>query len=179
MKNTLLALIACAIVFSINQSAQAQSNVMLGLSFMRMDYETAGAGLGNSESTRTILDLKAGYLTASGIYFGAVQDNRTDEVNDSEAERSALGATLGYHNSGWYIHGSYYVSSEIKSGNTTYEKGTGMGFDIGKNFDFVSAVFVGVQLSYKTFSYTEVNGVAQDNEIKSELNPMLSLGLKF
>lgn len=153
---------------------------MVGLSAMKLDTATDGPNVGNVESSTTILNLKAGYTMPSGLYFGGIYDSRTDQANSSKDERTGYGATIGYHNAGWFIDGSYFISSTYKlSSGTELTEGSGYGIDLGKNFDLTANIYLGLQLSYKSFTYNKAGAVTATNKIKSELTPMLNLGVNF
>ena len=151
----------------------------LGLSATKLDTNYDGPAFGgSSENSTTILGLKAGTYFGS-LYVGAVYDSRTDDSGSSKTERTGYGATIGYHQGGWFIDGSYYVSSTIKFGTVELTEGSGFGVDVGRNFDVMSNVFLGLQVSYRSFSYKKIGSVEQDNKLKSELTPMLNVGLAF
>lgn len=169
----------CAITLTSTQADAAGEAFRLGLSATKLDTSYDGPGFGgSSENSLTILGLKAGtYL--GRLYVGGVYDSRTDESGSSKTERTGYGATVGYHQGGWFIDGSFYLSSTIKSGSVEFQEGSGFGVDVGRNFNVMSNVFLGLQVSYRSFSYKKVNSVEQENKIKSELTPMLNLGLAF
>lgn len=168
----------------LSSEAQAQnsgdSGFMIGLSAMKLDTATDGPNLGNDESSTSILNVKAGFTLSSGLYVGAIYDSRTDESNGSKNERTGYGATIGYHNSGWFIDGSYFISSTYKLANgTELSEGSGYGIDLGKNFDLTANIYLGLQISYKSFTYNKAGPVTATNKIKSELTPMLNVGVSF
>lgn len=186
MRKTTLSIAAFVLgfIFCAPQLATAASagygGFMIGLSGIKFDISTDGPTLGNSESSTTLYDVKAGYTMANSIYVGAIYDGRTDTTNGSKQERTGYGVTVGYHNSGWFIDGSYFISSSIKlAGGGELTGGSGFGVDLGHNFDMSSNIYIGLQVSYKSFSYAKVNGADQTNKIKSELTPMLNLGVTF
>lgn len=180
-KIALTATVALATWFApTTSSASTDSGFMLGLSVMRLSTSYDGPQLGNGESTTTLLNGKIGYTMPTGLYFGGVYDLRTDENGGAKQERSSLGASLGYHSGGWFIDGSYYLSSAIKiPGGSELKEGSGFGVDVGRNFDIAQNVYLGVQVSWKSFSYKKFNSAEVTNKIKSELLPLVNLGLTF
>jgi hypothetical protein len=171
-----LIILIAASVFNMNQ-AQA---FKIGASIAKLDTSTDGSTLGTGENAMTILNLKAGTLVTGEIYVGGIYDSRTDDSSGSKTERTGYGATIGYHSNGWFLDGSFLLSSQIKtSGGTMIEGGSGYAIDLGRNFDVMSSVYLGLQISYKSISYTKVNGAEQSNKIKSELTPMLNVGVEF
>ncbi len=160
-------------------SASTDSGFMLGVSVMRLSTSYDGPILGNGESTTTLLSGKVGYTMPSGLYFGGVYDSRTDE-SGAKLERSSLGATVGFHRGGWFIDGSYYLSSTMKfSSGSELKEGSGFGVDIGRNFDIASNVYLGLQVSWKSFSYKKIDDLDSENKVKSELLPLVNIGLTF
>lgn len=171
LKIALLAFILCpreSLAFSI------------GLSVAKLDSSTDGNTLGKSENAMTILNIKAGTEISDGIFVGGIYDSRTDDSSGSKTERTGYGGTIGYHSNGLFIDGNIFLSSAIKTaGGTKLEGGTGFGIDLGRNFDVMSNLFLGLQISYRSISYTKVNGTEENNKLVSELTPMLNIGLKF
>jgi len=168
-----------AIAFTSVQAEAAGETFRLGLSATKLDTSYDGPAFGGSnESSITILGLKAGTYFGR-IYVGGIYDSRTDESGGSKSERTGYGATVGYHQGGWFIDGSYYLSSAIKSGSIEFKEGSGFGVDVGRNFDVMSNVFLGLQISYRSFSYKKLGNLDQENKLKSELTPMLNVGLAF
>ncbi len=184
-KATRFALVAATLISlstapSLSRAAGTDSGFMVGVSVMKLDDSTDGPNIGNVDSSTTLLLGKIGYTLSNGLYVGGVYDSRNDEANGSKNERSSLGATIGYHNSGWFIDGSYYFSSTLKlASGTELKEGSGFGVDLGKNFDVTSNLYLGLQVSYKSFTYTKAGGADATNKIKSELSPMLNLGVNF
>ncbi|CAN5663326.1 hypothetical protein BH10BDE1_BH10BDE1_15420 [soil metagenome] len=153
---------------------------MIGASIMQLNTKTDGPNIGDNDTSTTLLNGKAGYTMSNGLYIGGVYDSRTDETNGSKTERSGYGATVGYHNMGWFIDGSYYLSSTYKlSGGTELSGGTGFGVDVGHNFDILSNVYLGLQLSYKSFTYTKIPTGDATNKVTSETVPLLNIGVMF
>lgn len=175
-----ITLLGLSIAPSLSQAAGTDGGFMIGASIMKLDDSTDGPNLGTAESSTTLLSAKLGYTLGSGLYFGGVYDSRTDESNGSKTERSGMGATLGYHKSGWFIDGSYYLSATMKlAGGTELKEGSGFGVDVGKNFDVTNNLYLGLQVSYKSFTYTKAGANDATNKIKSELSPMLNIGVNF
>jgi hypothetical protein len=121
--------------------------------------ETQGTTL--SEFNQQIINLKLGYMDESGLYLGGAYDieNRSFGSSTSDQDRTSVGATLGYMNSGWSLLGTYYFQSELKIQSNTY-KGNGWTADFGYVYSFGS-VGIGPLLSYRHFVYDKVNGSTQ------------------
>ena len=163
-----------------NAQAASGNGFKIGISFFKLDTSTDGANLGNYDGSVTLLNGKIGYTMPSGLYFGGIYDARTDENNGAKAERTGFGGSVGYHNGGWYIDGALYISSTDKlSGGTELKEGTGFGVDLGHDFDLTPNIYLGLQLSYKSFTYSKAGSVDATNKYKSELSPMINLGVMF
>lgn len=161
-------------------AATGGSGFMVGLSVISLNESYDGTTVGNSESSRTVADVKMGMVMTSGLYVGGIYDSRNDDYSGSKQERTAFGATVGYHSGGWFLDGSVFLDSTLKlSSSSKLEKGTGFGIDLGRNFDITTNTYAGLQFSYKSISYTQVNGAEVSNKLKSETCPMLNVGVMF
>lgn len=161
-------------------AATGGSGFMVGLSYISLAESYDGTTFGTSEISRMVADVKMGMVMTSGLYVGGIYDTRIDENTGSKQERIAFGATIGYHNGGWFLDGSVFLDSTLKlSSSTKLEKGTGFGIDLGRNFDITTNTYAGLQFSYKSISYTQVNGAEVSNKLKSETCPMLNVGVMF
>lgn len=168
-----IALVLVSLMFS--SVALAAAGPQSTLSLFKYDYAVDGDSIGNGESTHTQYDFKLGYDFGNNIYAGFIYNSRTVDTGGADSKRTAYGGTVGYHGQAWFIDFSYFLSAEYED----YKKGSGMGLDLGYNHMLNSNVFLGVQWTYKTFTYTEVGGASEDNKEKSEMHPMLNIGVKF
>lgn len=164
-------------LFSVSSFAAESKGVKFGLSFFKYDTATEGPNLGDNTSSISIYDIKLGYLSDS-LYLGVIYDQKTIDSSGTD-QRTAYGVTVGYHNDGWFLDGSYFISAERDLGATVLKDGKGYALDVGYNHMMGSNVFVGLQASYKSFTYNKVGGASVTNKEKSELYPMLNLGIMF
>lgn len=172
-------ILACTLV---SGSVFAQSNMTgfkVELAAMRYSTSTEGPTIGDAETTTAIYDLKIGYIFPNGIYFGGISHTKNFDVNSTNEKRSASGATLGYHNAGWFGDFSYFLNAQREVGAIEFKDGTGYGLDVGYHSLISTNFFVGLQLSYKSFSYAKVNAKSETNKEKSEMYPMFNVGLIF
>lgn len=159
---------------------QAEANQLLfSIAGMKNDEKTEGPTIGNNDSQMTAINFKGGYILANGLYVGGAYDTRTDQSGSTQIERSSAGASIGYHNSGWYIDGTYYLTSNRKAGSNEYKEGSGFGADVGHRFAVSDPLHLGLQVSYRSFGYSKVNNTTETNKISSELMPMLLIALVF
>ena len=171
-----IGLAALIVILPLSSSA---NDLLFTLAALKNDIKTEGPSIGTVDSQMTSLNFKAGYVLTNGLYVGGTYDSRTDESNSGKAERTSLGASIGYHNSGWYLDGTYYLSSSRTVGSLEYREGSGFGADVGHRFTVSGPLQLGLQVSYRSFTYNKLNSTTQTNKISSELMPMLLIGLVF
>jgi hypothetical protein len=173
--------------FSHAYGVSIENGVLVGLSTTFSSTADDGPNIGTGETSLSYYDGKIGYLS-EGWYFGGIVTSATNKPSStSENKRSGYGATIGYHSSGFFLDTSYILSATYDvtaSGvNVTFEKGTGLIFDLGYNSMINESFFGGVQLTYRSFAYTEFKSLGAsttvDNKQKSEMYPMLNLGFVF
>jgi hypothetical protein len=182
MKTSILTAATLALVFAVIPfAAQAYStnNVELGLSLLKFDRETSGPTLGDATEKWTLYDLKLGYVFQNNVYLGGIYSAYKDDTGGSSNTRDMLGASVGYHNEGWFIDGSYLFQAKLDWGGATLKDGSGYAIDVGYNTMMGTNFYLGLQASYKSISYSQRDGVSETNKEKSELYPMLNLGLMF
>lgn len=160
--------------------AKEKDGIKVGLGIFKYDTSTEGSVVGTGEYSNTIYDLKLGSLS-NALYWGFIYSSRTAKSGSGGAEdkRTAMGATLGYHNEGWFLDLSYYLTAERAVGDIKLKDGSGFGFDVGHNRMVGNNLFVGIQATYKSFTYKKVDEVASENKEKSELYPMFNIGFMF
>ena len=153
------------------------SKFHLGLSGLKYDTKVSG-DTWNGKEERLHTDIKLGYVSDSGIYFGAVQSNYSESNSTSSPNRSSMGVTLGYRNDGWLFDATYFLSSTYTNGSVKFEDGSGYGIEFGYNFQMSSSFYLGLELATKSLSYKKVNSVAANNTF-TELMPLFNLGFYF
>jgi hypothetical protein len=158
-------------------TAQAEIAFSPAISYWKETVESDGV---KAESERTALDLRLGYVHASGLFLGGMYSMTSIDDDDLFAG----GPTLGFnHKNGFYALFTYFLASEYK-----YESGTkltdGMGpqIDIGWIFPLTSVFYIGPQISYRSLSYekAEASGVSADADVTiTNTSPYLTLWFKF
>lgn len=158
--------------------------VKIGLSALKYDVRSEGSTLGNGEYKNTYMDYKLGYLSNT-LYFGGVYSSYNRETSGSTTKRSLTGATVGYHNNGFFLDGTYYISGEVELPTLTKVKsGSGYAIELGYEVMVSSSAYLGLEGVYKSISYTKVVSSAgtesdADNKETPEIYPMLSVGIFF
>lgn len=171
------------ILFSSSVSmAAGGDSILLGVSFLKFDQESEGPDVGTGEESNTFYDVKLGFA-ASGLYLGGIYSVAGTETTSSESKRTGLGATLGFHGDVFFLDLSYFFQAEYEAGTVLLGEGKGYAADFGLNFPLSRNFYLGIQMSYKNFTFKnkEVLGVTTtpENKIVSELYPMINLGLMF
>jgi hypothetical protein len=181
--NKVLGFMMVLLMGSMSFAAYGSSAVLLDIGILKFDSETEGNQFGNGKSLNTYYDLKIGYLTGNDLYLGAIYSAYGQDNGVTQPKRSLYGVTVGYHNSGWYLDGSYFLDGQLDAGAVVYKKGTGFGIDLGYHYMVNTNFFFGLQGSYKSYSFAEYTVLSvtttSENKVKSEMYPMLVLGLTF
>lgn len=171
MKRILIALLTLGI------SSSAFASTLLGLSLTKYQWEGDGSSLSGKFDVMDY-DVKLGFAS-QGLYLGGIYSGRSQE----DFGRTAYGVSVGYHDGGFFVDGHYYLASTIKLASAEINKGSGFGADIGYNWMLKSSFYMGLQMSYKSFTYKQVSAggvdADQDNKEKSEMYPMVNLGFAF
>lgn len=166
------------VLTTLAMSSTAFASTLFGLSLLKYQTETEGTTIGASKGDVMNYDAKLGYAS-QGLYLGGIYSGRSQEDDN----RTAYGVTVGYHDGGFYIDGNYFISASVKLASSTLQKGTGFGADIGYNWMVSDMFYMGLELSYKSFTYTEVDNSGtltdEDNKEKSEMYPMINVGFAF
>lgn len=146
-------------------------------------------GSGSRRSTNeTFYDVKLGYALSNGLYFGGIYSGMTRRERAggpaNNFERSSYGASIGYVSGGWFLMGHYLIASDYKLGdNLTFTGGDGFQVDVGHWFQVAGQLYLGPQLTYRTWSYSDVKTPAGTQGVSgvkgSEFLPFLALALRF
>lgn len=169
---------------SVSFAASSGSGVLMSLGLLRFESETEGSTIGNSKGINTYYDIKLGYLIGNDVYVGGIYSSYGHDDGITQPKRSLYGATAGYHSDGWFLDLSYFIGGNYElSSNINLKNPSGLGIDIGYQAMVNSNFFLGVQGSYKSYTFKEVESsnvvVKEDNKVKSELYPMVLLGVVF
>ncbi|MBY0316716.1 MAG: autotransporter outer membrane beta-barrel domain-containing protein [Bdellovibrionales bacterium] len=175
------------LLFAFGVSEAQQIVFAPAFSYFKDETTNKNNAADDSESKRTMFDIKLAYLHYSGLYLGGIYT--TGKIGDDKT--SGVGPTLGYsHYSGFYALFSYYLMSKYEvdpntSGLTYRELSDGMGaqVDIGWVFPLTSTFSIGPQISYRSINYKKAEdgaGLEFDSDItKSSISPYVSLWFQF
>lgn len=180
MKQRLLMLMSVLSVLTGASLAQARggtsNGVMVSASAYMYNVTTDSSPGGKTDSKTSLYDLKLGYLSGNGLYLGGLYTIRSQENGSSESGK-ALGASVGYVGSeGFYLQGHYILSAE----KGDYSEGTGLQADFGYLTNVTGAMYVGVELSYRSIEYKKNSTIPGFEKMKmDELFPLLTVGFLF
>lgn len=152
MKN----LIVLPLFFVMLLSPSAFANGYIKLDGLYKSTETKDAS-GSEKGSETLINVGAGFITQGRWVIGGLYAMEKVKGGNSTVERTSYGPTLGWISgaaSGFYLLGTYFISSEFGDGY----KGTGYEVDLGYKMG-MGRVSIAPQLSYKSFEYDELNGV--------------------
>lgn len=157
-----LSVFVCAL-----SSARADGYFKLGASYMSTAVETSS---GDSDASRFLLDLGAGYVSEKGWAVGGMYS-----MESSDDDPKAYGISGGWitrRETGFYALGTYFISAK----NSSFENGWGYQADIGyritlRNFSLAP------QISYKKFTY-DIEGSDETVAI-SHIDPMFVAFVEF
>lgn len=129
-----------------------------GYTRLAIMYMSESSGQGStSEASRTLIDFGAGKLWGNGFTLGGMYGSEKNEYSTYSRNRTGIGPTIGWLKSktqGFYILGTYFINPTMTGGF----KGKGHQIDIGYRF-MLDKVSIAPQLSQKSFSYDEVDGM--------------------
>ncbi len=128
-----------------------------------------------SESNISIYDIKMGYLSASGLYWGGLYTVR-NQSGDTDQAGHAVGGSLGYFGAnGFYLKGHYILQAT----QGDYDEGTGVQGDFGYLAGVSGSFYVGVELTYRSIEYKKQLSAPIAGYKVSQLFPMLTVGFVF
>jgi hypothetical protein len=111
----------------------------------------------NQDFSVSGLDANFGLIMESGLYLGVLYGSSTvdDQALSTKPSLAHYGASLGFHSGGFFIHGHYLASAEIKKATATSDRtdGTGTQFDVGYIVNISGPFFLGGQVTSRTLEY--------------------------
>ena len=170
------------ISFLVLGASQSQADVLIKLG-LDLDNSTTKTTPGSSTKEDVLLtSLGLGYAMGSGVYLGAIYELQTDKTDTTETSLNQMGVSLGYVMGNGFVMFNYFAAATLKPLTTTEYTGTGMGVDLGYGFPIASSMKLGVQLNYRSLSYTKSTtaGVETDLDfVITNLSPSVFLSWKI
>lgn len=130
-------------------------------------------------------DLRAGYIIANGVYFGALYTNQSVSGLYSRSETS-LGNTIGYFTSNASILFSYYITSaQSESGpGTSFSRtgGTGFQVDAAMAYPLGWGINIAPMLTYKSLVFDKIENlgvISPSATVQTSLNPYIGFQYVF
>lgn len=177
MKKLLLVITMMAVA-TVAQARSSGNGVLLAFNaFIYQTTTTSNPGTSNDDNI-SIIDIKLGRLSDSGLYLGGIYSTRSHSgTNLTSDNGTALGASVGYMgDSGFYLMGHYYLSAEVAK----YKNGSGYQTDFGYLAAVSGAFQVGVELTYRNIEYKKNDDFPGLNSMAvKELMPMLTAAFTF
>lgn len=167
-------------------SSMDSGAIRIDLGLMRDDRTSNYNGQAAKDTQINHFNTKAGYVFPSGLYLGGEYEYSTfafETTNSSTETRSSYGPAIGYFNSGFYVIGTYFITSTYNypTGNyfsnaSAYMVELGYTYNIAGNFNLGAAI-VYANYSWNQFTASGVN-VTQTNA-QTDTYPCLNLGFSF
>lgn len=172
-------------LFALTSQAADQNgfSVNAAIFYANSESDLTKIGGSKSENSQTYYDLSLGYTWASGLYLGGIYGSHQDDSGNNEISENYLGASLGYHMSGWEFNAHYFLSAENETSSTTsLTDGSGIGVDLAYLWNINSNFRVGPQLGYRSFNYTKYKSSGSKTEADTSISytlPFIVFGLVF
>lgn len=166
-----LTLVALTVV-----SCTVRADVMLKLATIYLS-SSSGSGV-QTTTSRMLIDVNPAYITQKGWAFGGIYAQESINSTGSQTvARTSMGPSVGWvsrRENGFYAIAHYFFSSEVSP-----LKGSGYQADLGYKFK-IKKVALGLQMSYKGFTYTESNGTKlSEPQKETKIDPYFVLLIEF
>lgn len=171
------------IVLFLSSTSTAQ-DIMFGPSLLYYTWDETFEGSSDSELTATYMDFKLGAKVTTNVYVGGIYSTMTRESNGNERKRTGLGPSVGLMSGGLFLIAHYLLNVEyVRSNSDTLEEGSGLQVDFGYLSSIGSNVYVGPQLTWRSFSYKKHNQGGSTSTLSdtkhTETVPYLALAFMF
>lgn len=171
MKNT-IRILSTILVASFSTPVFAAGHVRLNALYW--SQETGQTT--QTKTTRTLLDIGAGYSWPSGLMVGGLYGTEKLKSDDNSTDRTSFGPSIGFvvKDTGPFIIGTYFIESE-------YEDFKGKGYEVDLGYKFkVSAFSLGLMLAYKKFEYDKNGSTTVSPPLTStHIDPYFSFWFEF
>lgn len=183
IRNGFRALIIIASVLLANPASHAdgQTGVALFPSFSLKQETGTLAG----DTTALHLDIRLGFLTASGLYFGFLY-SRTSTIGSNGINQSSYGNSVGYFYDYFSVIFTFFLTSTShESSNTsrvTRSEGSGYQLDFSYMFP-IGGMSIGPVLTYRTLTFgkeeTQDGQIANHGQTESYVYPFFGALFMF
>lgn len=135
-------------------------------------------GGGDTKTTRTLMDLGAGYIWPAGWTVGGLYSTETIKSGGLSMERKSMGPTVGWisqKQSGFYVLATYILKAEK---DPEFE-GTGYQGDFGYKFNIGRLSFA-PQLTYRHLNFDKYAGnTLNPKYTETKIDPYFVLWFEF
>lgn len=148
--------------------------------------QATGATLVDRSRSLLFYDIRLGYISLSGFYFGFMFAGETQDINTRSpvSTRQSMGVSFGFIKYGWALTGSLLPYSKQALTNSAdianFSEGMGYQVDVAYYFSLGRYFSVGPQLVYKDIHYGKAENASTrvNSDASSQHNvftPMLSM----
>lgn len=171
---------ALLLLFSGAARADLSKTTLFSLNTMYIDRDYDDNGTKTQAKTNDT-DLRITRVDKQFSY-GAIYSMSSNDASD--ANRKSYGISVGYYSvKDFYVNLHYFISSKYSFGSgTEYSKGNGYGVDLGFLSKITSSFYVGLVITHRGYSYTEISGSGASASVSSshkELVPLFSFAVAF
>jgi hypothetical protein len=163
--------------------AAAGEGIYLGLhlNYQTSKTETNGSG---GESKTTTADLLLGMQQASGLYLGGIYttvgDDFTITGSTTNQRSTGLGVSVGYVPNEFMFIGHYFLTGTYDNAAGPWDRGTGLGLDVGYLFPISGSFHLGGAMVYRSIEYKGANNATSGQTLKvTSLSPRLLFSFLF
>jgi hypothetical protein len=163
-------------------SAQSGTGGPILFPSMSVRQET---GVFSGDTTTYPMNLRGGYKTAAGWYFGLMYSS-VAASGGAAANEQSWGNSVGYFYSYVSFIATYYFSSATlewgPQGRVARSDGTGFQFDLSFLMPAFGSVSIGPVITFKSFSYKrqeDANGLSGESHSETFLFPAFGFMIQF
>ena len=162
-----------AVSYSINSS---RSGVLFdGAIYYGQSEATTNPAVGNEwKNLTSVYDIKLGYISSSGIFWGGEYSTRNDSGLTTSSNGGTGAAGLGYFWGSGFHARTYYRINESWG---DYTNGSGFQADVGYMVNMTSNFYLGLLVSHRQVTFTSNDTItAFSSFVKKDTQPMLTFG---
>ncbi len=131
----------------------------------------------------TMIDMRLGYLTDFGLYFGGLYSIQDFELL-SDSSDSFFGPSIGYYGYGFFAALTWYLYGErdLSNGTGKYTDVSGFQLDVAYLVPIVEDILIGPQLTYHSYKFGDFQqngGSTSANYKYSGLTPYFNVTFHF
>jgi len=146
----------------------------VGIYYGQSESDAEPAAANEWRNTTSIYDVKLGYITSDGFYFGLLYSTRSDNQLGNSASGNSLGAGLGLKLGRGFLLRAFYKFGETYA---DYSDGSGYQADLSYMVNLTSRFYLGMGFSARETRFKKNDTIVNfANWSRKETYPVLSLG---